>query len=95
MVIFYKSDFSEGKNAGGATGSVQASHINQNWKGQVKPSIKSKGFFSLRRRKVGGLDVENFGELIGAKIALGNNQSQTYVGGCGGVSAKPQGKART
>ena len=69
-VEIYKSDdFGAGVAAGGATGSVKAQHNQEKWHVQLKPSIKSKSFFSIRRRKIGGLDVENFAELIGAKIA--------------------------
>ncbi len=69
MVIYNGSDFGNSESVGGATGSVKAQHQTSKWYGQLKPSIKSKGFFNLRRRKVGGLDVENFAELIGAKVA--------------------------
>ncbi len=64
-IKYTEFDTTNTKNTGGVTGSVRVQRSDGNYY-QLKPSILSNSF--LRRLKAGGVDRENFGEVIASKI---------------------------
>ena len=70
-IPFEKFDTENAVNVGGVTGSAKVSIGSTSY--QLKPSILSNTF--LRRLKAGGVDRENFGEVIAAKIGRSVFQS--------------------
>jgi len=64
-INFEEFDLKEAKNTGGVTGSKRVKHRSGDYY-QLKPSILSNTL--LRRTKAGGVDRENFGEVIASKI---------------------------
>jgi len=75
-INFEEFDTTNAQNTGGVTGSVRVVRETQDSKHfyQLKPSILSNKF--LRRLKAGGVDRENFGEVIAAKIGRSMLQNQ-------------------
>ncbi len=67
-ISFKEFNIRNAVNTGGVTGSIRVVRETQNSKHfyQLKPSILSNEF--LRKLKAGGVDRENFGEVIAAKI---------------------------
>lgn len=67
-ISFEEFNIGSAVNTGGVTGSIKVARVTQNSSAfyQLKPSILSNAFF--RRVKAGGVDKENFGEVIAAKI---------------------------
>jgi len=67
-INFEEFDVGSAVNTGGVTGSIKVARSTPDSQSfyQLKPSILSNTF--LRRLKAGGVDRENFGEVIAAKI---------------------------